>query len=746
MSARTVLVTAVGGGGVGEQLVKSLRLAGRPYRIVGGDATHRSLGLQEVDLPVILPYASAPEYRETVLSVCRRFEVRAVYPGSEPELLALSGARAELASAGVILFANTPDVIATGLDKARTVRFLADHGFRAPRSMLISRASELDLVPFLPAVLKPNTAGGGSANVFVAQTEAELRTFGNYLLQSSPGFLAQEYLGSATNEFTVGVLSDLDGGFINSIAVRRNILSAFSNRSRVPNRTGNSAFGDQLVVSNGISQGEIGAFPEVTGPCEKIAEALGSRGPLNLQCRLVDGEVYVFEINPRFSGTASLRALAGFNEPDLLYRRHIEGEDLTPRFPYRSGHIARGLREVLIDPSLEAAEPGAGDFRWALPSLPFIFRPLETPGNPPGLPNALPLTIAVDPATGLLRQVPDPIVSEGLDRAYAIGSEIPGLMEDQGIGKEYADDFLELLSATPAAGNLRDTSVLEIGCGTGYLLSRLKERGARVQGIEPGPHGERGSALYGVPVVRGSFPSAEIQGQFGLVVLYLVLEHLPDPVGFLASVRDRVTPGGHLAIVVPDAEPFLEAGDPSILFHEHYSYFTAATLAATLRTAGAASVRIRRSGLSRLLFATCTFGTGAGDDVPFDVPLVDSMAMAHRFRTRVVGSTAKIAAYLAEARALGETIAVYVPGRFVNYLAIGDFGFHGLRFFDDSPSMHGRFYPGIPVPVEAMEDLVARPTPRVLIMSASFGDRIKARVAPLLPASTRWTTLDDVLR
>lgn len=350
MINRTVLVTGVGGGGIGEQLVKALRLAKQSYRIVGVDTTPRSLGLQEVDVPLIVPMATAPEYVDTILGACRRHEVRAVYPGSEPELVVLAAARARLSEAGLALLANSDAVIAIGLDKARTAQFLASHGFRPPRSVVISRASDLDDVPFLPAILKPNRSGGGSANVFVAQTEPELRLFGAYLLGISASCLAQEYVGLAADEYTVGVLSDLEGGFINSIAVRRNILSSFSNRAKVPNRTGNPAFGELLVVSNGISQGEIGPFPEVTGTCERIAAALGSRGPLNLQCRLVDGEARIFEINPRFSGTTSLRALVGFNEPDLLYRRHIEGDIPSTRFAYRSGYIARGLREVLIDP------------------------------------------------------------------------------------------------------------------------------------------------------------------------------------------------------------------------------------------------------------------------------------------------------------------------------------------------------------------------------------------------------------
>jgi carbamoyl-phosphate synthase large subunit len=142
----------------------------------------------------------------------------------------------------------------------------------------------------------------------------------------------------------------MTGELINSIAVKRNILSSLSNRLKMQNRTENQRLGSVLALSNGISQGEIGPFPEVTQQCEEIAVALGTRGPLNIQCRLVDGKVYVFEINPRFSGTTSLRAMVGFNEPDLLIRRHVLQEKIEPHFKYGSGIIVRGLSELLINP------------------------------------------------------------------------------------------------------------------------------------------------------------------------------------------------------------------------------------------------------------------------------------------------------------------------------------------------------------------------------------------------------------
>ena len=77
--------------------------------------------------------------------------------------------------------------------------------------------------------------------------------------------------------------------------------------------------------------------------------ALGCRGAVNIQCRMVESKVYVFEINPRFSGTTSLRAMVGYNEPDILIRKHLLGENIKSNFTYKSGVIMRGLEEKFIN-------------------------------------------------------------------------------------------------------------------------------------------------------------------------------------------------------------------------------------------------------------------------------------------------------------------------------------------------------------------------------------------------------------
>lgn len=348
MEPLTVLVTGVGGGGHGEQILKALRMAKTTYRVVGADMLPYVTKLKEVDEAYVLPAASHPTYLDRLLEVCARRSVAAVFHGSEPELKVMSARRDEIQSRGIFLPINPASVIELCMDKVRTCDFLVARGFDVPAYARIRTADELHAFDIFPAVLKPSIGGGGSANIFIAQNRRELTCFGEYLLSLYPEFIAQEYVGTPDDEYTVGVLVSMSGTLLNSIAVKRDILTSLSARLKVPNRSGRPELGPFLAASSGISQGIIGRFPEVTRVCEDIAVAIGCRGVLNIQCRFVRGKVLVFEINPRFSGTTSLRAMVGYNEPDVLLRTSVLGEEIAPHFPYGSGIILRGLRETLL--------------------------------------------------------------------------------------------------------------------------------------------------------------------------------------------------------------------------------------------------------------------------------------------------------------------------------------------------------------------------------------------------------------
>jgi carbamoyl-phosphate synthase large subunit len=106
--------------------------------------------------------------------------------------------------------------------------------------------------------------------------------------------------------------------------------------------------GREYALSTGLSQGVIVREPMVQDVCERLALALEMKGAANIQCRVDQGKVLVFEVHARFSGTTSIRAQAGFNEPDVLIRNALFGERFE-RLPYQVDVAAiRYLKADLI--------------------------------------------------------------------------------------------------------------------------------------------------------------------------------------------------------------------------------------------------------------------------------------------------------------------------------------------------------------------------------------------------------------
>jgi carbamoyl-phosphate synthase large subunit len=147
------------------------------------------------------------------------------------------------------------------------------------------------------------------------------------LLRNGLRPIAQEYIPHHGGEFTVGVLSDMDDCFLGAIALKRPLSAKLSIAIR----------GDDFLISSGYSRGHIGPYEEICSTASAIAEAVGSRGPLNIQGRIdADGCFVPFELNPRFSASTYLRTLAGFNEVDhfikcrlgRLTERAVREEDI----------------------------------------------------------------------------------------------------------------------------------------------------------------------------------------------------------------------------------------------------------------------------------------------------------------------------------------------------------------------------------------------------------------------------------
>ena len=158
-----------------------------------------------------------------------------------------------------------------------------------------------------------------------------------YLKNNQKSPIIQEYISEEEGEYTIGVLYLPNKTMIGSIVLRRVFDSKLSVLIK----------GDFGLISSGYSQGLIEDFPEIRKTAEKIAEKIGSTGPLNIQARLKNGQLIPFEINPRFSASTYLRSLAGFNEIDI-FLDFLFDEKISKPTTIKFGRYLRSLSETFV--------------------------------------------------------------------------------------------------------------------------------------------------------------------------------------------------------------------------------------------------------------------------------------------------------------------------------------------------------------------------------------------------------------
>jgi carbamoyl-phosphate synthase large subunit len=330
----SVMIAGIGGASLGTELMKCLVLAG-DYDLFGCDISPTAYGLYELGFRKTFRI-DRNDYVPSVIDACNKAGASWLIPGGEQPMVLLGKAQDRLKEFGIHLVANDPDVIQTFSDKSETFHLLKALQVEVPRTVLVEGQAELDCVE-IPCVVKPSKGSGGSTMVFFATSVEEVMIYAEYIRRTGGTPIAQEYIADDEGEYTVGVLSWPDGEFAGSIVLRRVLEAKLSVLMR----------GRGGVISSGYTQGYIGDFPEIRSQAEAIALAVGSRGPINIQGRVRNGTFLPFEINPRFSASTYLRAMAGFNEVDLLLRFLQSGEK-TRVTSIREGWYLRSLTEKFV--------------------------------------------------------------------------------------------------------------------------------------------------------------------------------------------------------------------------------------------------------------------------------------------------------------------------------------------------------------------------------------------------------------
>jgi 2-polyprenyl-3-methyl-5-hydroxy-6-metoxy-1,4-benzoquinol methylase len=104
--------------------------------------------------------------------------------------------------------------------------------------------------------------------------------------------------------------------------------------------------------------------------------------------------------------------------------------------------------------------------------------------------------------------------------------------------------------------SLRPGKLLDVGCGNGQFLDRMRELGWGVIGVEPDKQAAKvarerlGLSIHEGLLEKIAFPDET----FDAVTMNHVVEHLPDPINTLRECHRILKKGGRLVVTVPNIE------------------------------------------------------------------------------------------------------------------------------------------------------------------------------------------------
>jgi hypothetical protein len=325
----------------------------------------------------------------------------------------------------------------------------------------------------------------------------------------------------------------------------------------------------------------------------------------------------------------------------------------------------------------------------------------------------------------LLVQLPPLITPEDTFTDYAYFSSY----SDSWVA--HARRFVEQVVGRLELGS--DSFVVEVASNDGYLLQHLVRRYVRCLGIEPSVNVGEAARARGVPTLT-AFLTPETgaavrdhNGPADLVVANNVYAHIPDVVGFTQGLRALVADDGWVSIEVQHLLPLVRDAKFDTIYHEHFQYYTVLTAQRALASGGLALVDVERldtHGGSIRLWARPSEVAGPPGARVTELLAEEEAAGLHTaeghdgFSAAVTRVRADLLRFLLDAARDGKTVVGYgAPGKGNTLL-----NFCGIRTdllpytVDRNPYKHGRFTPGVRIPIHPPERIAADRPDYVLVL------------------------------
>ncbi len=323
MNKINILVTGTGSL-ICQAIIKSIKQSSLKddIYIVGYDYFPETVGSFWCDKNYILPDILKPEnkdnWQEQIFDIIKRDNISLLFIGLDFELILFAELKEKIESQTKCkVIVADKKVLTIGNDKYLTAQFLKENGLNYPKTYLIDEFKD-GYIDY-PCILKPRV-GARSKGVSIINSKEELYKKANIV----EGAIVQELIGNKDSEYTCGILY-LDNKLISSIALKRVLKEGNTHLARF-----NKNFS-----------------PKIYDYLNEIAHKLKPYGSCNLQLRTDEkGEPFLFEINPRFSGTTYIRSLFGYKEVEYIIK-YLLGMS-NESFELIEGTVCRYYEEKLV--------------------------------------------------------------------------------------------------------------------------------------------------------------------------------------------------------------------------------------------------------------------------------------------------------------------------------------------------------------------------------------------------------------
>lgn len=325
------------GGGVGQSVISSCRLSRLPIHTIGLDTNPFAYGAYDCDQFEYIPSVHSENYISCLIDVCKSYSIDLIIPGLDDEILMFAQNKKRFESEGIKTIVSGQELIKLCRDKEQM-------------SVVLNRVSNVFVSSYsketitgdiesgkasFPLIAKPR-GGSASKGINIIHSHKDLAGIGKHHIIQELAIPAPEdpnyqyyhrqikkNKNPQVSEISIQIVTDKHGNLLGKMASYNKLKDGIPIEV-VP-------VDDKRIWE--VVDGLIPHFLE-----------LGLKGPLNIQGRLTEKGLKIFEMNPRFTGITGLRALMGFNEVEscLASWLDVKRDDIS----LKVNHNRFGVRQT----------------------------------------------------------------------------------------------------------------------------------------------------------------------------------------------------------------------------------------------------------------------------------------------------------------------------------------------------------------------------------------------------------------